>query len=542
MTEKRVCKQDQGAESSTSDIESGKHGEVSKEEPTKLVQSANYSVRDDRLYAVPTKENKTETQESNSTRSAEESTRGGADDSIERFSMFLSPLEIWLDTWYGCIFWYFYRCAPPLGLVITTIIISIWDSDKRDVSESIGWYASIPLYIFIALGSFAGATRVRGRCYELLCELEDKMYHDSEIYMSTVKHMNTAYPGVIVGTMGTVATSSMKNLSVGKLEVDPEIGGQYGVGNGKGDTRAKFLKQVSRKITLTDFNYEEASAQIDVKKPRTPRMRPGSAMTADYSTSVGIPSFIAIIISIVSLVNLMLNCVYAPDHRWLAVSLVRFLSASFVYFGDFKFFLITTFRWLHVTLFSIECWSYSVIALIENYAHYGPSDETITEAFLARLDALHDIYGIPIAVLNQKIATPVIVVTIGGFLIIVQSIAFSYSNTKNSGLQNIVIGICVPVLSYLMIYSLGHVTEAFIQCRDSLRRPRVLAALHNLLGGPENAEMMIQHYLLSQEIGFKVGGAIFSHSFMNGLILTISIGILFAVGPALVNEAVGGLQ
>ena len=74
-----------------------KHGEVGKEEPTKLVQSANYSVRDDRLYAVPTKENKTETQESNSTRSAEESTRG-ADDSIERFSMFLSPLKILLVT------------------------------------------------------------------------------------------------------------------------------------------------------------------------------------------------------------------------------------------------------------------------------------------------------------------------------------------------------------------------------------------------------------------------------------------------------------
>lgn len=202
--------------------------------------------------------------------------------------------------------------------------------------------------------------------------------------------------------------------------------------------------------------------------------------------------------------------------------------------GECMYGFFILFRWINIATHSIECWSYSIVDLIDKSTYSGPFQESRILNFRARLDALHDLHSVPISFLNQKLSLPLSLLLLGMVSTFCSTIAALYE----PGYKDIHIGAVITLLYSLVIivaclFVSGQITEVYTLARETIKRPRVIAALKPLVGTVEEVDMLIKYYFLDTDMGFKLLGNQHSHYGSMGVLITIFVGLMFSFGPSI---------
>ncbi len=160
--------------------------------------------------------------------------------------------------------------------------------------------------------------------------------------------------------------------------------------------------------------------------------------------------------------------------------------------------------------------------------------------FTRKIDALHDLFAIPLATINQKISTVITFLIPCCMCVLSAQIAELYSNlttTADTILKPLMMTAMIFMV-FIVTYNCGQLSENLIQAKESLRRPRVLLSLNSIFGDPQAAEFFTRQYMLYEAVGFKLISVIFTHGTALTLIATFSVGMVFAFGPSLANAMV----
>ena len=437
----------------------------------------------------------------------------------------MEPENEWLKTVRNS-----YRSALHLSFCLPPIIIFVYATDM-DLPYRIGTFLTIGSFGFLTVSVRLGATR----CFEyksLLQALESKLLVDRLYHQSIKTKHNSSHPDIFLATSGHPMKTTMRTISGDVFEL---------ISKGKGlDKReAEEMRPVL-----------ESSDKI---LPPTPKI-----VMDYYSTLFGSIWFccLACAISIVLLLSNMM--LYADDSWMLALNTVHFVATFLIMSGEAPITFIFILRWLLVTECSIQAWGYQVVELItasdvalekerdaamERNADAMELQRTrqIAErVFTRKIDALHDLFAIPLATINQKISTVITFLIPCCMCVLSAQIAELYSNlttTADTILKPLMMTAMIFMV-FIVTYNCGQLSENLIQAKESLRRPRVLLSLNSIFGDPQAAEFFTRQYMLYEAVGFKLISVIFTHGTALTLIATFSVGMVFAFGPSLANAMV----
>lgn len=410
-----------------------------------------------------------------------------------------------------------YRSSLVTIIIVSAILILVVWSDDAELfdNEAIRVTSILFLISMVLVTTAFRLSSCRGAMYEsLLYELEHKAINDLKHFRKTKERMNHAHHGLILSTKDYVMTTSLSNLDMihGYGDKDDAVGTVDSMEKG-GD---EDVFEVRRGLG------EESSMR-------------------DFYAPLQLPSYICwsgCLVAIVILISLGTDLRYTPEVRF--GFLIVGICFIFFGFGEIMYGFISLVRWINVATHSIECWGYSVVELVDRSSCDGAVSEAQMLNFRAKLDALHDMHAVPLAFLNQKMSTAASTAILGCLVTAMNNIANLYVPGYSSGYYSSQIIMTVYMLSLAagLVFYCGQITEAFGLARETIKRPRVIAALKPLLGSDEQVEILLKHYFLDERMGFKLLGTIFSHYTSLGVLMTLFVGILFSFGPSIAEAMI----
>ena len=400
---------------------------------------------------------------------------------------------------FGC----YYRSTVSLVCIMSFVLTSYFGS--LSLGERVGmsgWVSSIFLSVaMILIVASARLFSLRGAEFEsLLYELEHKAIYDLHHFNKVKLNVNHAHHGLVVATLNHVTTTSLSNL-------DLIHGGEE--------------KEDSVLSDLEKGDEEQGSL-------------PEYEVAAIFFSPL---NFVLYVVFPSSMVGFLLLLVLSLTEKVAALRVMFMISAVtwlFIAIGEFNYGAFMFFRWINVAVHSIECWGYSTVDLIDKSTYSGPFQESKILNFRARLDALHDLHSVPVSFLNQKLSLPLSLLLLG----MVSTFCCSIATLYEPGYKNIHTGSVIMVLYSLVIivaclFVSGQITEVYTLARETIKRPRVIAALKPLVGTVEEVDMLIKYYFLDTDMGFKLLGKQHSHYGSMGVLITLFVGLMFSFGPSI---------
>ena len=159
--------------------------------------------------------------------------------------------------------------------------------------------------------------------------------------------------------------------------------------------------------------------------------------------------------------------------------------------------------------------------------------------FEEKLDVLHDIFAVPLTVLNQKISSVMSNGLVSFVFVVIAHAAFAFVSTNRTPQVNGVVSVCCIIIIGVALYYAGNISQTFVLQKHSLRRPSILASLSKIYGSYEAVQMFMTEYIMYDGFGFSFLSVICTHQAAMGVMITFFLGLGFLFGPLLAKKLMG---
>ena len=269
-----------------------------------------------------------------------------------------------------------------------------------------------------------------------------------------------------------------------------------------------------------------------------------------FYAGLGVPLYVYIFLSIISILPYMRSAILSLSEG----KIIKFILEVLVVISLFLFTLGEAFyavllvlRWTGLTQHCARSWGYELSDIIFRYGDKASIEMKIGSSqhkrwlceFEEKLDVLHDIYAVPLTVLNQKISSVMSNGLVSFLFIMIAHAAFAFVSTNRTPQVNAIVSVCCVIIMGILLYYSGNISQTFVLQKHSLRRPSIITSLAKIYGNYDAVQMFMSEYIMYNGVGFSFLSVIFTHQAAMGVMLTCFLGLGFLFGPIVAKKLMG---
>ena len=408
--------------------------------------------------------------------------------------------------------------------------------------------------IAYAIASFATRKAIlRGEeFYHLLIDLEKRALDDYD-YDLKVQNLHTVNnPSIHLTIQRKNFRKPLKTILNASSNDDAKGGDGDVIEKGKEEKNMQANKNMSVEKGEENKNIQ-SNNNMSVKKGEGDKdTQKNKNNMRNFYDGLSAPLHIYIFLSMVSMIPYVRNAIQSFSDG----QIIKFLLETLVVISLFLFTLGEAFyaitlilRWTGLTQHCARSWGYELSDIILRYGEKATSDtnmkigtsehKNFLKEFEEKLDVLHDIFAVPLTVLNQKISSVMSNGLVSFVFVMIAHAAFAFVSTNRTPQVNGVVSVCCIIIIGVALYYAGNISQTFVLQKHSLRRPSIIASLSKIYGSYEAVQMFMTEYIMYDGFGFSFLSVIFTHQAAMGVMITFFLGLGFLFGPLLAKKLMG---